>query len=399
MPDPTMHGQPMARSGVQALRSSKIREVANAGLGRPGVLPFWFGEPDEPTPGYITRAAVQALEAGDTFYVQTHGMPVLREAIAAYLQRLHGRDVGVARIAVTSSGTSSLMLAVQAVVEPGDRVVAVTPLWPNLVEMPKLLGASVKTFALTFDGSWRLDLDGLLQALAPGTRALLINSPNNPTGWTLSAAEQQAILAHCRERNIWVIADDVYQRLFYAGGAAPSFLDIAEADDRVISCNSFSKAWRMTGWRLGWIVVPPTLHADVGKLIEYNTTCSPPFIQRAAVAALEQGEGEIERSLKRLALSRSRLVEGLSRLPGVTAPKLPEGAMYLFFRIAGVADSLAYCQRLVRDAGLGLAPGIAFGDDGEGYLRWCFASGPDRIDDGLLRLGQYLECTQVRGSR
>lgn len=392
MPEPMIHGQAAARARVQGLRSSKIREVANAGLGRPGVLPFWFGEPDEPTPTFITRAAVEALEKGDTLYVQTHGMPVLREAIAAYLRRLHAKDVDVARIAVTSSGTSALMLAAQAVVEPGDRVVAVTPLWPNLVEMPKLLGASVETCALTFDGSWRLDLGGLLQALTPGTKALLINSPNNPTGWTLNAAEQQSILAHCRERGIWIIADDVYQRLFYEGGAAPSFLDIAQADDRVISCNSFSKAWRMTGWRLGWIVVPPTLHHDLGKLIEYNTTCSPPFIQRAAVAALGQGEDEIDRSLKRLVLSRRRLVEGLSRLPGVIAPQLPAGAMYLFFKIAGVHDSLAYCQRLVREAGLGLAPGIAFGGDGEGYLRWCFASGPERIDDGLARLDKHLSC-------
>lgn len=375
---------------VHCLRSSKIREVANAGIGRPGVLPFWFGEPDEPTPEFIRRAAVDALDQGDTFYVQTHGMPVLRDGIVGYLRRLHGKDFHVERVAVTSSGTAALMLAIQAVVEPDDRVVAVTPLWPNLVEMPKLLRASVKTFSLSFDGSWKLDLCSLLEALTPGTRALLINSPNNPTGWTLSAAEQKAILEHCRERNIWIIADDVYERIYYEGPSAPSFLNIALPEDRVISCNSFSKAWRMTGWRLGWIVAPQAMHRDIGKLIEYNTTCAPPFIQRAAVVAIEHGEDEISHSLGRFALARNRLVDGLLKLPGVTVPPLPAGAMYLFFRIDGVDDSLAHCKKLVQEAGLGLAPGIAFGDDGEGYLRWCYASSVERIDLGLEKLANHL---------
>lgn len=379
-----------ARAGVQGLRSSKIRDVANAGMGRPGVLPFWFGEPDEGTPPYITRTAVEALENGDTFYVQTHGLPALREAIASYLQGLHGRSIDVMRIAVTSSGTSGLMLALQALVEPGDRVVAVTPLWPNLVEMPKLLGASVETVGLRFDGNWRLDLEQLLSALTPGTRVLLVNAPNNPTGWALSAAEQRAILAHCRAHGIWIVADDVYERLYFGGTTAPSFLDIAEPGDRLISSNSFSKAWRMTGWRLGWVVVPQALHADLGKLIEFNTTCSPPFIQRAAVAALEQGEADIGRTMKRLTDSGAHLVDGLSRISRVVAPPLPQGAMYLFFKVAGVDDSLQFCRSLVADVGLGLAPGIAFGPDGEGYLRWCFASGTERIDEGLERLAAYL---------
>ncbi|MFT3720582.1 pyridoxal phosphate-dependent aminotransferase [Pseudorhodoferax sp.] len=380
-----------ARPEVRALRSSKIREVANAALGRQDVLPFWFGEPDEPTPEVVRQAAIAALQAQQTFYVQTLGAPALREALARYLGGLHGRPVPLESVAVTSSGTTSLMLAVQALLNPGDRVVAVTPLWPNLVEMPKVLGAQVETVSLAFTGSgWQLDLQRLLDALTPGTRALLVNSPNNPTGWALPRAQQQAILAHCRRHGIWIVSDDVYQRLYYADRCAPSFLDIADAQDRVISCNSFSKAWLMTGWRLGWIVVPPPLLPEISKLIEYSTTCAPPFVQSAGCAALAHGEATIAHTVERLRRGRDHLQQGLQALPGIRPGAPAAGAMYTFFRLEGLSDSLAFCQRLVADAGLGLAPGVAFGPEGEGYLRWCYASSTERLDEGLRRLARFL---------
>jgi len=241
-----------ARPAVRALESSQIRAVANAGIGDPDVLPFWFGEPDATTPDFIRAAAIAALERGETFYTPNFGIPELRSTIARYVSGLHGAVVPE-RVAVTASGMSALMLAVQALVGPGDSVVAVTPLWPNLVEIPKILGARVTTVPLTpTAGSFTLDVDRLLETLRPGTRAVLVNSPNNPTGWTIGRAGQEAILAHCRRHGIWIIADDVYERLYFGdeGEVAPSFLDLASPEDRLVSTNTFSKSWCMTGWRL-----------------------------------------------------------------------------------------------------------------------------------------------------
>ncbi len=382
-----------ARDAVRRLRASKIREVANAGMGREDVLAFWFGEPDEVTPAFIRQGGIDALNAGATFYTHNLGILELRAAIAAYVTRLHG-PVGVDRVAVTSSGMSALMLTTQALVGPGDRVVAVTPLWPNLVEIPKILGAEVTCVELAFGPSgWALDLDRLLAALAPGTRAVYINSPNNPTGWTLGADEQRAILAHCRRHGIWIVADDAYERLYFAGdgvgAAAPSFLRLAEPEDRVISTNTLSKTWLMTGWRLGWIVAPKALIPDLGTLIEYNTSCAPAFIQRAGVVAVSEGDAVIAHTADRLRRARDFLQARLQRIPGIEAAAAP-GAMYAFFRVEGVADSLAFCKRLVAEAGLGLAPGIAFGPEGEGFVRWCFASSEARLADGAERLQRYL---------
>ena len=392
-----------SRSPVQSLRASRIREVANAGMGRSDVLPFWFGEPDEVTPDFIREVAKQALDAGDTFYTQNFGLPALREALAAYSSRLH-RPTSAANIAVTSSGVSALMLVAQLLLNPGDRVVIVTPLWPNLVEIPKILNAESVTVSLKLDTTgaeprWELDLDELLDALTPGTRALLLNSPNNPTGWTITREQQEIVLAHCRKHGIWLMADDVYERLVYdqpAGkpACAPSFLDIADPAERIVSTNSFSKSWLMTGWRLGWMQVPESLMHDLGKLIEYNTSCAPGFVQKAGIVAVERGEEIVAHTIARYTQARDYLFEQLSgpffREAGIIAPR-PKGAMYLFFRMQGEQDTLALCKRLVAEAGLGLAPGSAFGAEGEGAIRWCFASSLDRLSLGVERLEHFLK--------
>jgi aspartate/methionine/tyrosine aminotransferase len=381
---------PAARPAVQSLRGSQIREVANLRLGDADVLPFWFGEPDEVTPEFIRAAAIEALQAGDTFYTHNLGIAPLREALAAYLSRLH-RPVDAGRVVVTNSGMSALMLATQAIVGPGDRVVEVTPLWPNLVEIPKILGASVECVPLAFGArGWALELDRLLARLTPGTRALYVNSPNNPTGWTIDREAQAELLAHCRRHGIWIVADDAYERLYFdSPGTAPSFLDIAAAEDRVISTNTFSKNWLMTGWRLGWLVAPPALVPDIGKLVEYNTSCAQGFVQRAGIAAVTQGEPVVARFAARLRSARDFLIARLAALPGVAAHS-PPGAMYAFFRIDGVTDSLAFCKRLVAEAKLGLAPGAAFGPEGEGFVRWCFASSEARLAEGVARLARAL---------
>ncbi|HSQ79788.1 MAG TPA: pyridoxal phosphate-dependent aminotransferase [Casimicrobiaceae bacterium] len=384
-----------ARATVGRLDSSKIREIANAGMGVEDILAFWFGEPDQVTPAFIRDAASASLARGETFYTQNLGVPALREAIAAYVTRLHA-PTPAARIAVTASGMSALMLTAQALVDPGDRVVAVTPLWPNLTGVPRILSAGVERVSLSFGPSgWTLDVDRLLEALTPGTRALLLNSPNNPTGWTIDRQAQRAVFDHCDRHGIWIVADDVYERLYYGDDAdcAPSFLGFAHDGARLVSTNSFSKAWMMTGFRLGWIVAPAALMADIGKLIEFNTSCSPAFVQSAGVAALTLGETSVAATRARLRHARDRLIADLQRIPGVQAAT-PQGAMYALFRVAGVDDSLAFCKRLVAEAGLGLAPGSAFGPDGEGFVRWCFAATDTRLDEGVARLGRFLEARQ-----
>ncbi|MGN6315115.1 pyridoxal phosphate-dependent aminotransferase [Trinickia sp.] len=380
-----------ARDSIRALRASRIREVANAGFGLPDVLPFWFGESDRVTPDFIRDAAAQALSRGATFYTHNLGIAPLRDALAGYVTELHGRTT-MDHVAVTSAGVNALMLAAQLVVGPGDRTVAVTPLWPNVVEIPKILGAQVDTVSLDYgDLGWTLDVDKLLSALKPDTKLLTVNSPSNPTGWVMPREAQQAVLDHCRRHGIWILADEVYERLYYgAQPAAPSFLDLAERDERVICVNSFSKSWLMTGWRLGWMVLPSALTDDLGKLIEYNTSCAPSFVQEAGVVAVRDGTPFIQGENVRLRAARDHLVSALSKVPGVDVHS-PEGAMYVFFRLAGAQDSLAFCKRLVREARLGLAPGSAFGPEGEGFVRWCYACDVQRLDEGVKRLQGFLE--------
>lgn len=380
------------RRAIEELPGSKIREVANAGIGRSDVLAFWFGESDEATPAHVGEAAARSIAAGETFYAHNFGLPELREALAAYASGLHG-PIPMQRIAVTSSGVNALMLAMQALLDPGDELVAVVPIWPNLTAQPQILGAVVRPVSLRAQaGAWRLDLQSLLDAVTPKTRVLLVNAPNNPTGWALTRAEQEALLAHCRRTGTWIVADEVYERLYYVPGqrCAPSFLDVALPDDRLIVAHSFSKSFVMTGWRLGWLVAPTDMMDGLGKLIEFNTSCAPTFVQRGGLAALAAAEASVPALVQRLKACRDTLVPQLAALPGIELA-LPEAGMYAFFRVQGQPDSLALAKRLVADVGLGLAPGVAFGSQAEGWLRWCFATrNPQRLTEGVQRLARAL---------
>ncbi len=381
-----LEGRPQTR----ALRNQQIREVANTAIGSKDVLAFWFGESHLPTPEPIRAAGAAALMRGDTFYTPNLGLPELRQDLASYLSHWH-RPISAERIAVTSSGVSALMISLQAILEPGGSVVAVTPVWPNLCEIPKILGGRVISVPLQFgsDG-WSLDLDRLMEAIQPGVAAVVINSPNNPTGWTLSRPEQEAILARCRAVGTWLIADDVYERLYFHAPCAPSFLDIADPSDRLIACNSFSKAWRMTGWRIGWAVVPQALAASYSKLTEYNTSCVPGFIQSAARVALTQCEADVSDLVKEVKANQQRLYECLAKLSRVELGVPAPGGMYAYFRVEGLGDSLSFCKRLVAEARLGLAPGSAFGDDSREFVRWCIAAEPATLEAGLDRFASYL---------
>ena len=392
------------RKAVLNLEESMIRQVANAGMGRTDVLKFWFGESDEATPGFIRDAAIASLQLGETFYAHNLGLPELRDAIAAYSTGLRcpgAAPIGAGRIAVTSGGVNALMLAVQALVDAGDEVVAVTPVWPNLTAQPLIMGADLRCVSLKpVAGEWQLDMAELLAAITPQTKLLIINAPNNPTGWTLSRAEQASILAHCRLTGTWILADEVYERLYFEptpNGCAPSFLDIAVPEDRLVVAHSFSKSFLMTGWRLGWLVMPASMTPHMGKLIEFNTSCAPVFIQRAGLVALQRTDDVTPQLVAHLKACRNTLVPLLQALPGVeVAPA--RGGMYAFFRLTDqkrFGDSLETAKRLVVEAGLGLAPGNAFmvnpGPDAQGWLRWCFASRDvSRLTQGVDRLKRWL---------
>ena len=386
------------RQTILKLEESKIREVANAGMGRADVLAFWFGESDEVTPDFIRQAAIESLQRGETFYSHNLGLPELREAIASYMSALHG-PIAVERLAVTSGGVNALMVAMQALVDAGDDVVVVTPVWPNLTAQPAILGARVVCVPLEpqtsgpDQGAWRLNMAALLERVTSVTKLLVLNAPNNPTGWTLTRIEQQTILDHCRRTGTWILADEVYERLYFepsANGCAPSFLDLANSEDRLVVAHSFSKSFLMTGWRLGWLVMPTELTPHVGKLIEFNTSCASVFTQRAGIVALQRSAEVTPGIVAHLRVCRDTLVPLLRALPGVQLAS-PSGGMYAFFKLNGFDDSLSTAKRLVAEAGLGLAPGNAFAPQAQGWLRWCFAShDPQRLVLGVARLRDWL---------
>ena len=382
------------RQAIEQLQASKIRELANAGLGRSDVLAFWFGESDEVTPDFIRQAAIDSLQAGETFYAHNLGLPELRESISAEMVKRHGVDIGSDRIAVTSGGVNALMLAMQALVVAGDEVFVITPVWPNLTAQPQILGAQLRTLSLEpSKGRWELPLEKLLDSITMNTRLLVLNSPNNPTGWTLNRQEQQAILEKCRSTGTWILADEVYESLYFLDShnhCAPSFLDIAQPADRLVVAHSFSKSFLMTGWRLGWLIMPPEMTQHMGKLIEFNTSCASVFVQRAGLVALKRAEEVTPRVVSHLRLCRDTLANALNSLDQIEF-SLPDGGMYLFLRLPAGMDDFQIAKRLVQEAGLGLAPGSAFAQGAHGWLRWCFASKElDRLRSGAERLDRWL---------
>lgn len=388
-----------ARSGVEEISPHLIRRLAETATDLPpglDVVRLWYGEGIEPTPEFIREAAVRALSDGQTFYTPNFGIPELRSEISAYCRRL-GRPVDASRVIVTSAGVSALALINQCLIDPGDHVVAVSPVWPNAYESARVMGARVRHVPIRLDGeAWRLDLDELFAAVGPRTRVLLINSPSNPTGWTMTSEEQRAVLEHCRRTGTWVVADEVYDRLYYRQDGrttAPSFLDISAPGDRLVVCNSFSKAWAMTGWRLGWMVVPPGLLPALAKIVEFNVSCATTFVQYGGIAALRDGEPFVARQVATYKANRDAVVPLLAALPGVHAVP-SDGAFYAFFAVAGEPDSVALADRLLRETGVGLAPGAAFGPTGEGYLRMCLAAPQDRLLEAVDRVATFLSATR-----
>ena len=383
--------QIMASQRSTAMQSSLIRTIAEKGMGQQNILPMWFGEGCWPSSEQAVEAAAAALRAGDHFYQPNSGRLSLRQAIAEYQSRLYGSGISSRRITVTASGMQGLALAAQAIADHGDRVVVLGPVWPNLAECFKLVGARVETVSLTANcGRWQLDMQRLLDKLTSDTTAVLVNSPNNPTGWVMQQEEQLQLLEHCRRHGIWIVADEVYARLCRGSDHAPSFLGIASDEDRLIAINSFSKTWSMTGWRLGWITAPPAFESVLADLTEFNIAGPAGFIQRAGEVMLQQGEAEVRLLQQRLTQAYTVLAERLAAMNGLSFLR-PDGAFYCFFAIDGMSDSMQGASSLLAETGLGLAPGRAFGPEGEGHLRLCYAQPPAAIHDACDRLQSWLD--------
>jgi aspartate aminotransferase len=385
--------EPMqVRDAIRELPASRIAEISALGMGDPAVIALWYGEGDLPTPDFIGAAANAALKAGHTFYTYKAGLPELRGAIADYLTGLHARPTGAGRIVVSSSGMSALMLVTQALIDPRDNLVIVAPVWPNIAAAVSIMGGEPRLVALdpVPGGGWRLDVERLFAACDARTRGIFVNSPSNPTGWMISAAEIAALVAFARGRGLWLIADEVYSRIVYGNRPAPSFLDHALPEDRLIVVNSFSKNWAMTGWRLGWMVVPPDLLPIMEKLVEFNTSGSPTFLQHAAIVAIREGEPFITRFVARCRAARDVAIDGLQACRRVEVAR-PEGAFYAFLRVEGMTDSLAFAKEALLRTKVGLAPGSAFGPIGEGYLRLCFARDPQTVAEAVDRLRAVLD--------
>jgi len=382
---------PALRPEARDAPESGIVEVFNYGRGRPGLIPLWAGEGDLPTPSFICEAAVKSLAAGETFYTYQRGLPELREALARYHARTYGRSFDPDRFFITGSGMMAIETAVRMTAGSGDEVIVPTPTWPNIIASVGVAGAAVKPVAMRLgNDGWRLDLDELFDAVGAHTRAIFLNSPCNPTGWTATADELRALLAFARHRGLWIIADEVYHRFFYYDGSrSPSFYDVADGEDSVIYVNTFSKNWAMTGWRIGWISAPPRLGQVVENLIQYSTSGVAAFMQRAATVALEEGDEFIATQVERARESRAIVCSGLAATGRVRFAE-PPGAFYLFFAVDGEPDTQRLGLRLVDEANLGIAPGDAFGDAGRGYLRLCFLRSPEQVTEATRRLKDWL---------
>ncbi|HVZ00814.1 MAG TPA: pyridoxal phosphate-dependent aminotransferase [Dongiaceae bacterium] len=377
------------RDAILNLPTPQITGIANYGRGRQGVIPLWFGESDQPTPSFICDAAAASLRQGFTHYTPKRGIPELRGALSVYMEGLYGKPIDVDRITVTTSAMNAIMMILQAVADPGSNVVFVTPLWSNPQAAAAIIGAEPREVPLDADADAQrfLDIEKLLARVDDKTVALFVNTPNNPTGWMMEREQMRELVAFCRKRGIWLIADEVYCRLVFDRKVAPSFLEVSEAEDRLVVINSFSKTWSMTGWRLGWLTTPADIGPSLEAINEYNTSGATSFVQAAGVTAVREGEPFIRQSVDLLRENRDLVYKMLSGVRRIRLP-LPRATFYAFFAVDSELDSLSLARHLIDEAGVGLAPGSAFGAGGEGSLRLCFASQRATVEEASRRLAK-----------
>ena len=386
-----------------AVPHSRIRELAEIALGMPDVLRLYFGESNLPTPAYIKEALARAIADGFTYYSENAGLPSLREAIAAHYASKQAVELDPrAEIVVTASGVQALNVVIGAVLDPGDEAIVLTPAWPNGSAIARMAGAGVMQLAHPLAGSrYEIDFEALEAAITPRARMLLYTSPSNPLGWVASVEDQQRLLEVARRHGLWLLADEVYDRLWYEGHAlgeaAPSILRLATRDDAVAVVHSFSKTYCMTGWRLGWLVARADLAQKCTQLNEFIVSHAASFTQKAAETALRDGEQELRAMLERLRENRDYCLDALRRMPGLTVPE-PAGAFYLFPKVDGLADSFDFCRRLLEEEHVGIAPGVAFGAGGDGSVRLCYAAERSVLEPAMARIAAYLHRRQSRAA-
>ncbi|HEX5229729.1 MAG TPA: pyridoxal phosphate-dependent aminotransferase [Bryobacteraceae bacterium] len=387
--------EPSIAASARNVAHSRIRELAELAMSMDGVLKLYFGESNLPTPEFIKRAAQKAMADGFTFYTENAGMPSTRQALARYYRELHGVEIDPAsEVVVTASGVQALHLAIRCLLDPGDEALVLTPAWPNGAANVAMANAVPVEIAQPLVGDrYGIDFAALEAAVTPRTRMLLYTSPSNPLGWVATVEEQRRLLEFARHHGLWLMADEVYERLNYTGpkltAPVPSILELATRDDAVVVIQSFSKAYCMTGWRLGWMVARRDLAVRATQLNEFVVSHAPSFTQRAGETALLWGENAIAEMLARLKENRDFCLAALAKMPGVTVPK-PDGAFYLFPKIAAASDSFDFCKRLLLETQVGLAPGVAFGPGGEGSVRICYAADRPILEQAMVRLGNFL---------
>ena len=363
----------------------------NHGRGRDGMIPLWAGEGDQPTPAFISEAASRALVGGETFYTWQKGIPEVRQALSRYYGRHFGKSFAPEEFILTGSGMHAIQLALDAVAGAGDEVIYLSPAWPNFAAAAGIGGAVPVPVVLDLtDNGWVCDVDKIAAAITPRTRALFVNTPSNPTGWTADRETLQAILDLARARNLWIVADEIYSQFHYDGGRAASFIDIMADEDRILFVNSFSKNWSMTGWRVGWIKTHPSLQQVFENLIQYSTSGVAQFMQRGAVAALDEGDAFVAGQVAHARQARD-LVCGILGRSGRARFAVPPGAFYLLFSIDGLVDSRAAAFDIVDHANVGLAPGTAFGPGGEQFLRLCFLRRLDQLEEAATRVADWMQ--------
>lgn len=384
------------RPVLDQVRHNPGVEIIRYGRRKPDILSLGVGEGDQTTPSFINEAMEKALMEGKTFYGPVLGRDELRQAISEYYKNIYNLDIAANRAVVTASGSSAVHIALTSIIEKEDEVVAVTPLWKNLLGAVKLQQAVIREVPLDHkeqddnERQWQLDLNKLFSNVTDKTRAIMINSPNNPSGWVIGHDQIEQIMDFARQRNIWVISDEVYSRLtyqddIYEGQRAPSFLDIARPDDRLYVINSFSKNWAMTGWRLGWLVAPEQAIERLYDLVIYDNMGPSNFLQFGGIAALTQGEQWLSRFKSHCRENRDFLMQRFSEISRIKAD-IPQSTFYSFFQIEGEPDCMALARRLIDDKSLSLGPGCSFGSQTAGYLRLCFAVGRPKLEEALNRL-------------